>query len=117
MCHEMMHALEDAVLTKKKPIFEKWFSYNPKKFEYGIKSKYYGRYTGGSDKDDVYFVDSYSQTNDFEDKARIFENMCMNTAENIKKNPKLLNKAKYLRDELIKYYPTLKDSSIMNSLD
>ena len=58
------------------------------------------------------YKDNYSETDEFEDRARIFENICMNTFDDIRNNPYLLKKAKYLESEIIKYYPMLKDSPI-----
>ena len=120
LCHEMLHALEDAASTKGKNIFNKWSDYNPKGFKYkgtfnDMEASY--KYTIAYGEGIVYFVDNYAETNELEDRARIFENVCMNTTYNIKENPNLLKKAQYEKEELLKYYPTLKDSTIFNSLE
>ena len=49
--------------------------------------------------------------------ARIFENIC-NTNESSILNtyPKLYKKGIYLRDTLYKYYPSLKETTLFNSL-
>ena len=120
LCHETMHALEDVISTKGKDMFPKWSSYNPKGFKYKINYKEFDlsyKYTVSYGKGEVYFIDNYAQTNELEDRARIFENMCMNTVKDIKDNPKLLEKAQYQRDQIVKYYPMLKDSPIITSLD
>ena len=118
--HELMHTMEDALDVKGKNAFNKWSSYNPKKYKYvgkynpyELTLKYSDGYFG---EEDVYFIDNYAQTNELEDKARIFENIAMNTPEIIKKNPKLLEKSKYLVSELIKYYPMLENSTLFDSL-
>ena len=117
--HELMHTLEDAVFAKNKNMFSKWDKYNPKGFKYResyhVEDPDY-KYTAYSNKGDVYFVDNYSQTNGLEDRARIFENLCMGTTDVITKHPYLLKKAKYLEQEIVKYYPMLKDSVIFESL-
>ena len=116
-CHEMMHAIDYNASNNKYEIDSKWYDYNPKDFEYSI-SHYNNqdiRYTI-SDQN-PYFVDSYSMLNQSEDRARIFENICYVDGENIiKKYPNLLMKAEYLRDELIKYYPSIINSKIFDNL-
>ena len=119
LCHELMHAIEDGVVTKGKEIFNKWDSYNPKGFKYKEKYDSYSdpyKYTVEYKKGDIYFIDNYAQTNEQEDRARIFENICMNTTSDIKNNSHLFNKANYLEEEVIKYYPMLKESTIFDSL-
>ena len=120
LCHELMHSLEDAVDAKNKPMLKKWNSYNPKGFKYKINYNEYDtpyKYTLSYDKGDVYFIDNYSQTNELEDRARVFENICMNTTNEIMENEHLLNKAKYLEEEILKYYPMLKDTTLFDSIN
>ena len=119
LCHELMHSLEDAVFAKNKKMFSKWNKYNPKGFKY--KESYNENagsyeYTPTYGKGDVYFVDNYSQTDELEDRARIFENICMNTTDTIKNNSYLLKKAEYLESEVLLYYPMLKNTTIFDSL-
>ena len=118
LCHEMMHAIDQNGKEYKYDLAGKWYDYNPKDFEYGIK-----HYTDGdmnytvSSGNNVYFVDSYSMLNQDEDRARVFENICYVKDEIIiKKYPNLLKKAEYLKEELIKYYPTIKDSNVFDSM-
>ena len=117
ICHEIMHALEDVSNTKDKNIFDKWEIYNPKGFkyteEYDPNASPY-MYSAENNEANVYFVDNYSQVNELEDKARILENILMKTDSMIKDNPYLLRKAKYLVEEIIKYYPMLKDIDMLN---
>jgi hypothetical protein len=77
----------------------------------------YYEYTPEYGSGDIYFIDNYGETNELEDRARIFENIAMNTADVIVNNPYLLKKAEYQRDELYRYYPTLKTSNIFNSIE
>ena len=119
--HELMHSMEDNLYAKNKNAFNKWMSLNPKKYNYkGDYSPYaltYEYSVGYFNNKEYYFIDNYSQTNGLEDKARIFENICMNTVDDIKNNPKILKKAEYIRDELLKYFPMLKESNIFDSLN
>ena len=119
LCHELLHSLEDAASVKDKLMFTKWNKYNPKDFNYKIIFQDYEepyKYTINYGKGDVYFIDNYSQTNEHEDRARIFENICMNTTSDIKNNQYLLKKAEYEKNEILKYYPILKDTVIFDSL-
>ena len=119
LCHEMQHAIDDNAAYRKYDIAGNWYDYNPKGFEYDIKyyNKGDNKYTTDSYEDDAYFVDAYGKSNQFEDRARIFENMCYLDGEiNIKKYPSLLKKAKYLRDEIIKHYPSISNSTVFDSI-
>ena len=119
ICHEMMHAIEEKMYNDGNRSFNNWYDYNPSNFEYKMSNYLDNRdipneYTiNGSN--DVYFVDNYSQTNENEDRARLLEYLCLKeNRDNIKKYPNLLKKAKYLKSEIIKYYPVLKDSKLFN---
>ena len=118
--HELLHALEDAVTTKHQDIFKNWNSYNPKGFKYGSFDYYkiYSaqRYTIDFGSEDVYFIDNYSQTDEMEDRARIFENLAVKNTEKITKYPNILKKAKYEMEELIKYYPSLSESPVFEAI-
>ena len=117
--HELMHSMEDAVDAKNKTMFKKWSDYNPKGFKYRGKYDEYAspyEYTVSYGKGDIYFVDNYAQTTELEDRARIFENICMNTDTDIKNNPYLLRKAEYVKNEIIKFYPMLESSKIFDNL-
>ena len=119
MCHELMHALEDASKTKGSNIFNKWSSYNPKGYKYVENYNEYDtpyKYSALNDEYDVYFVDNYAQNDELEDKARIFENICMNTTSVIEENEYLLKKAKYLVKEIKKYYPMLEKSPLFDKI-
>lgn len=114
LCHEIMHSIEDAVSAKNKTMFKNWSSYNPKGYKYKVNYDQYAssyQYSITYGKGDIYFVDNYSQTNELEDRARIFKNVCMSTTEDIKKYPLLLKKAEY-EEEIKKFYPMLKESIV-----
>ena len=119
-CHEMMHAIDENASSHRYDIAGKWYDYNPKDFNYGVnhyKNDNIEYTTYAYNDKDAYFVDSYSKVNQLEDRARIFENVCYIDGENIiKKYPNLLEKAKYIKDELIKYYPSLNNSKVFDSI-
>ena len=120
LCHELMHTMEDKVAAEWDEIFTEWDSYNPKGFKYKIKYNPYDstyKYTLDYKEGDIYFIDNYSLTNGLEDRARIFENICMNTTDDIKNNPYLLKKAEYIKEEVLNHYPMLKDTVIFDSLN
>ena len=119
-CHEMMHTIDEHAVNYKYDISGKWYDYNPKDFSYGInqyKELNMQYTTSESDANNAYFVDPYSKINQSEDRARVFENVCYADDVNIiKKHPNLLKKAEYIRDELLKYYPSLNNSKVFDSL-
>ena len=119
-CHEMMHAIDYHAIDYRYDIAGNWYDYNPKEFSYNVKHYLNedNNYTSYDyDKDNVYFVDSYSKVNQSEDRARIFENVCYIDNDNIvNQYPNLLKKAKYIRDELIKYYPSIKDAKVFDGI-
>ena len=73
------------------------------------------KYTIASNKD-IYFIDAYSHTYANEDRARIFESFC-STEDIFSKYPKLKKKAFYLKDEITRVYPSIKDSKLFNILN
>jgi hypothetical protein len=119
LCHEMMHAIDDNAMYNKYDIAGNWYDYNPVDFEYNVEHYQNNddSYTIYEDKDDAYFIDSYAKVNQYEDRARVFEHICYTNSEVIiKKYPSLLKKAMYIKDELEKYYPSIKESSIFDSV-
>ena len=65
---------------------------------------------------DIYFIDAYSHTYANEDRARIFESFC-STEDIFSKYPNLKKKAFYLKDEITRVYPSIKDSKLFNILN
>lgn len=108
IAHELMHNLEYYLKNNNQEPFSKWNELNPQEFNYlnsYTKESPYD-YTLNDIKEEAYFIDKYSHTYAEEDRARIFEVICTN--KDISQYPKINAKANYLKEELIKYYPTLK---------
>ena len=120
-CHEMMHAIDYLSLDYKYDVAGEWLSYNPTSFAYNIKHYKDNNLENtiySYNNDDAYFVDSYSKINQDEDRARIFENICYSGSDiNFKEYPNLLKKAKYLKDTLVKYYPSLNNSKVFDGME
>lgn len=120
VCHELMHTIENK-LKSQGEYFSKWSSFNPKKYEYSYSYKVTNRteYTIGMTTDDnVYFVDYYSHTFPAEDMARVFENICFEGKDSsIKNYSHLLEKGKYLKETLYKYYPSLENTSLFEAIE
>lgn len=118
-CHELMHNIENN-LNNKGEYFSDWYKLNPKNhsYTYSYKETNNNNYTiGESDINKVYFVDSYANSFPTEDMARIFENVCNTDEDSILNTyPNLYKKGDYLRTILYKHYPSLKNSTIFNSL-
>lgn len=123
ICHELMHSIENNMYElyynnkiKSEP-FKKWNSFNPKNYKYDdsyVKEEN-DKYTIASNKD-IYFIDAYSHTYANEDRARIFESFC-STEDIFSKYPNLKKKAFYLKDEITRVYPSIKDSKLFNILN
>ena len=119
-CHELMHNIESN-LNNKGEYFGDWYKLNPKKhtYTYSYKETDSNKYTIGENNiNNVYFVDSYANTYPTEDMARIFENICNTNEDSVLNNyPNLYKKGVYLRDIMYKYYPSLKETTLFNSLN
>lgn len=119
VCHELMHVMENNLNNREKKIFTKWNSLNPSNFSYydnynGYRFYEYTPYMTSNNK--VYFVSSYSYTYAKEDRAEIFGKMCSeDTNEDLKQYPNLYKKAQALREELIKQYPELENSVVLEN--
>ena len=114
--HELMHNIEFTLNNEY--AFADWNSLNPNNFLYDLSytKESNPTYTlNNISSKDIYFIDSYSKTYPDEDRARIFENICLQSS-NITKYEHLYSKAKYLQEELLSYYPILKESSIFDLL-
>ena len=121
LCHELLHNLEFKLNNDGIKVFADWKSLNPSNFYYNnsYTSSSLFNYTLKEDnKDNVYFIDYYSHTYETEDRARVFEQICAcNQDSNIKKYPHLLLKGNYLKNEILKYYPSLSDTSLFRSIE
>ncbi len=112
--HELMHVIERAMKfgNPDAELFADWQSLNPNDFEY---SNSYAS-TGGDTQlvydpekknfEKAYFAETYSMTNDKEDRATLFELM-IKPNEGFEKCRNLLKKAEKTEEEIKKYYPEL----------
>lgn len=119
-CHELLHTLELNLKYQEKEPFSNWLNYNPPNFAYynSYTQKRYSNYTlKEEEKENVYFIDSYSHTYPEEDRARLFENICTTTSTNLTEYPHLYAKALYLKSEITSFYPTLDVTSLFQNLN
>ena len=97
-----MHCLEFNISDNNK--FKDWNSYNPSNFAYNnsyvTESDFDYTLEKEQDKNKVYFIDKYSHTFDFEDRARLFENIIGVKNINFKDYQYLYKKMIYLKNEL-----------------
>lgn len=118
-CHELEHNLENNSNRHNQILFEKWDELNPDNFYYSFsytdESK--ANYTlSEENKENVYFIDKYAHTYPTEDRARVFESICApNDVINLKDYPNLNTKAEYIKEEIMRLFPTLKNSLIFNN--
>ncbi len=106
LSHELMHNLEFKIA---KDAFLEYQHYNPEDFNYTLsytKTPDSNYTLKEKDNNTVYFIDTYSKTYPEEDRARLFETI-MNPNINLKNYPHLYQKALYLKEKLIEYYPSL----------
>ena len=116
LCHELMHIMEYNIQKEAEP-FPNWESYNPSNFyyNYSYSSNYNFNYTLTDKLENIYFLDYYAHSYPEEDRARIFENICAYQAK-YSYYPNINNKALYLKEELLKYYPSLLKSKLFENL-
>lgn len=88
ICHEIWHATENHILSQDYMAFpiEDWTVLNPRGFTYTydatlIDSERMGWTLYGGSLENVYFVDSYAQVDEREDRARIMEYFMVHTDE------------------------------------
>jgi len=121
LCHELLHNLEFVLKDQNQKPFQKWNNYNPIEFNYNnsYTAPYIYNYTiAEEEKNNVYFIDKYSHTFEAEDRARVFENICACKEKSIINDyPNLLKKGLYLEEEIYRFYPSLKDTSLFNSIN
>ncbi len=110
--HETMHAIED-YLTSLGVSFSSWNNLNPSGFTY--PNVYYTNQlftdtmSGSKYYSNVYFVDNYARSSEYEDRARMFEYLCM--GEYFSEYPYLNNKINYLKKIVLSNFPELASSS------
>ncbi len=121
LCHELLHNLENNLNNQGIYLFNDWDTFNPKNFTYNYsytEEASYDYTLYENDINNVYFIDYYSHTYATEDRARVFENIC--ACENsslVNDYPHLYAKALYLKEEIIKYYPSLENTTLFASLN
>ena len=121
LCHELLHNMEFLLNNQNIYPFKEWKNYNPSGFLYNnsyTKKQSYDYTLNEEDKNDVYFIDSYSYTYETEDRARVFERICSCEKNSIINNyPNLYKKGLYLKEEIIKYFPSLVNTNLFSSLN
>lgn len=118
LCHEIMHNIENRIEDS---FYEEWYKYNPKGFnyEYSYRSEGNEKYTlGEEDINKVYFIDSYAKLYPTEDIARTFEYICgVEQDSKLLEYPHLYEKGLYLKDKILKEFPSLENATVFNSLN
>lgn len=121
LCHELLHNLEFNLNNKNIVSFSEWNTYNPEDYYYNFS--YTGSYDYSNtltekDINAVYFIDPYSKTYPTEDRARVFEKVCSCESNSIvNEYPHLYQKSLYLKEEITKYYPSLANTNLFDSLN
>lgn len=108
LAHETMHTI-DNYLTLNGYTYDTWNSLNNYGFTYShkyyINESFTDTLSNYENNDDVYFVDAYGRSSEKEDRARIFEQICL--GKDLSKYPNLYNKEKYLKNEIVTYFPEI----------
>lgn len=120
IAHELLHNMEFNLKINNITPFENWDTLNPSSFIYNnsYTKEYTYNYTLTEENyHDVYFIDHYSQTFAEEDRARIFENIIGTENNLLKEFPNLYQKGLYLKEELLTYYPMLKNTTLFSNLN
>lgn len=108
LVHETMHTI-DNYLTLNGYTYDTWKSLNNYGFTYShkyyINETYSDTLSNYENNEDVYFVDAYGRSSEKEDRARIFEQICL--GKDLSEYPNLYNKEKYLKNEIVTYFPEI----------
>ena len=105
--HETMHAIEE-YLSMNNVYFRNWNSLNPDNFNYSdsYNISFYSDVLGNNkNRNEIYFLDNYARSSAIEDRARMFEFMCL--GNDFSRFPRLYEKASYLKEVIFKYFPEL----------
>lgn len=105
--HETMHAIEE-YLRINNVYFRNWDSLNPYGFSYSgsYSTDAYSDVLGNNtNRNNVYFLDNYARSSAVEDRARMFEFICL--GNDFSRFPRLYEKANYLKEVIFKYFPEL----------
>lgn len=108
LAHETMHTI-DNYLTLNGYTYDTWKSLNNYGFTYShkyyINETFTDTLSNYENNEDVYFVDAYGRSSEKEDRARIFEQICL--GKDLSEYPNLYNKEKYLKNEIVTYFPEI----------
>lgn len=108
LAHETMHTI-DNYLTLNGYTYDTWNCLNNYGFTYShkyyINETFTDTLSNYENNEDVYFVDAYGRSSEKEDRARIFEQICL--GKDLSEYPNLYNKEKYLKNEIVTYFPEI----------
>lgn len=108
LAHETMHTIDNYLILNGYT-YDTWKSLNNYGFTYShkyyINESFTDTLNNYENNEDVYFVDAYGRSSEKEDRARIFEQICL--GKDLSKYPNLYNKEKYLKNEIVTYFPEI----------
>lgn len=108
LAHETMHTIDNYLILNGYT-YDTWKSLNNYGFTYShkyyINETFTDTLSNYENNEDVYFVDAYGRSSEKEDRARIFEQICL--GKDLSEYPNLYNKEKYLKNEIVTYFPEI----------
>lgn len=108
LVHETMHTIDNYLILNGYT-YDTWNSLNNYGFTYShkyyINETFTDTLSNYENNEDVYFVDAYGRSSEKEDRARIFEQICL--GKDLSEYPNLYNKEKYLKNEIVTYFPEI----------
>lgn len=108
LAHETMHTIDNYLILNGYT-YDTWNSLNNYGFTYShkyyINESFTDTLSNYENNEDVYFVDAYGRSSEKEDRARIFEQICL--GKDLSEYPNLYNKEKYLKNEIVMYFPEI----------
>lgn len=108
LAHETMHTIDNYLILNGYT-YDTWNSLNNYGFTYShkyyINESFTDTLNNYENNEDVYFVDAYGRSSEKEDRARIFEQICL--GKDLSEYPNLYNKEKYLKNEIVTYFPEI----------
>lgn len=108
LAHETMHTIDNYLILNGYT-YDTWKSLNNYGFTYShkyyINETFTDTLSNYENNEDVYFVDAYGRSSEKEDRARIFEQICL--GKDLSEYPNLYNKEKYLKNEIVTCFPEI----------
>lgn len=108
LAHETMHTIDNYLILNGYT-YDTWKSLNNYGFTYShkyyINETFTDTLSNYENNEDVYFVDAYGRSSEKEDRARIFEQICL--GKDLSEYSNLYNKEKYLKNEIVTYFPEI----------